>query len=280
MRINIPQKLIKYKEHIKTSTFKVIYSQRFSFLKIGSTAKNDTFRELYLCYNPYDVDVKFDINYFKSDKNIYKLYPPNVNVKSGEVFAFMVFSTQKSTLEFDIDILMYNKKNKINNLINEINKKNNIIDLDLVVEEYDEEINSTIILDNLEQEEKSSINNLDIEATQYLGKSIPNFPKEGQVIYEKYKLTYNDIKVKLEEISYKKNKYIFILNVINTNLNKNYKINGMNLKILDKKLKKLINIKMEIKMKKYSMKQVSFAISENELKNFMISDIKIDVVVY
>ncbi len=282
MRINIPQKISQYKQHIKESSSKIAYSQRFSFVKIGSMYKNETYRELYICYNPYDIQIKFDINHFNKDKNIYKLYPAVISVKPKEIFSFMIFSTEKSELEFDKDTLLHNQKNRINKLLNDLNKQNNLIDLDIIKEDYDPNINATIMIDRSEiekTEKETMIDKINVDKTQYLGEILKSAKKESKV-YEDYNPEYEDIKVKLENLSYEKHKYKFDLSFVNINVAKSYQIKGIKIVILDKNLKKIIKINHKIKLKNYTMKKISFDIEEEKLKEFMINDIKIDVEVY
>lgn len=279
MRINIPIKLQKYKDHIKKSSFQIVYNKNFSFLKIASNFKDNTYKELYLCYNPYNTNIVFDINNFKNDKEIYKLYPQIVNVPNNEVFAFMVFSTAKSELDFNSDTLIYNKKNKIKELLKEINQKNKVIDPSIIIEEYKEDINSTMMLDNVDAKTILEVDKYNINKTQYLGDYLNIGDLQEQTTgYKHYVPESGNVKVKLKDISYSKKKYLFTITLINNSISENYFISKIKVNLFDKVSKETVEIKKEINLKKYSQKDMDFSIEENVLKDFSLNDVKVDVV--
>lgn len=279
MRINIPTKLQKYKEHIKKSSFQIVYNKNFSFLKIASNFKDNTYKELYLCYNPYNTNIVFDINNFKTDKDIYKLYPQIVNVPNNEVFAFMVFSTAKSELEFDLESLIYNKKNKIKDLLSEMNQKNKIIDTKIIIEEYNDNINATMMLDQETEKSVVKIEKYNLNKTQYLGEYLDIDKLQNETIgYKQYLPGNPNVKVKLKNIAFNKKKYLFTLTFINNSISENYFIRKTKVNLFDKINKEVVEVNKKISLKKHSQKDMDFMVDEKLLKDFSLNDVKVDVV--
>ncbi len=278
MRINIPVKLEKYKEHIKKSSFKIVYRKNFSFLKIGSVFKDDSYKELYLCYNPYNTNITFDINSFKNDIQIYKLYPQIINVPNHEVYAFMVFSTSETDLEFNMDSLIYNKKSNIKNMLNKISEKNHIFDSQLIVEEFTDEVNSTMMLDDNNSILRKGVEKVNIDKTQNIGNAVDvEKLKEETILYSKIEKNKHDIKVKLKNVSYNKKRYHFVITLINNSISENYEIQKIYVNLFDKANKETVEINQKITLRKYSQKDFEFFIREESLQHFNLKDVKVDV---
>ncbi len=279
MRINIPFKLLKYKEHLKDSSYNIAFNTSFTFYKVGVMEKEDTFRELYLCYNPYNTNIKFDINHFSSDKKIYKLYPPVIDVPSKEMFTFMVFSTSKSELEFDKSTLIYNQKSRITSTFKRLTQKHMNNDLEIVKEEFNPNISPTIVLD---KDKLGKINNLVKVKNITISKQQPidakvKLKKVKNLI--KYDQGSRRIQVKLENISYKKDLYLFDLTFYNKE-EEDYLVKGFRVRIFDKNSKKVALIKQDLEFYTNSKRQVSLEIKENELEGLLIGDAKIDVEIF
>ncbi len=279
MRINIPFKLLKYKDHLKDSSYNIAFNTSFTFYKVGVMEKEDTFRELYLCYNPYNTNIKFDINHFSSDKKIYKLYPPVIDVPSKEMFTFMVFSTSKSELEFDKSTLIYNQKSRITSTFKRLTQKHMRNDLEIVKEEFNPNISPTIVLDNEQIENLNKlvkIKNINVSKMQPIDNNIKLEKVKKFVAYEKGS---RRIHVKLENISYKKDLYVFDLIFYNKEP-EDYLIKGFRVRFFDKNSKKVVLINENIEFFTNSKREISITIKENELKGLLIGDAKIDVEIF
>ncbi len=279
MRINIPFKLLKYKDHLKDSSYNIAFNTSFTFYKVGVMEKEDTFRELYLCYNPYNTNIKFDINHFSSDKKIYKLYPPVIDVPSKEMFTFMVFSTSKSELEFDKSTLIYNQKSRITSTFKRLTQKHMSNDLEIVKEEFNPNISPTIVLDREKIEKNNKLvklKNINISKMQVINPKVKLEKVKDFVDYEKGS---RRIQVKLENISYKKDLYIFDLTFYNNEL-EDYLIKGFRIRFFDKNSKKVALINENIEFFTNSKREISITIKENELKGLLIGDAKIDVEIF
>ncbi len=279
MRINIPYKLLKYKDHLKNSSYNIAFNTSFTFYKVGVMEKEDTFRELYLCYNPYNTNIKFDINHFSSDKKIYKLYPPVVDVPSKEMFTFMVFSTSKSELEFDKSTLIYNQKSRIASTFKRLTQKHMNNDLEIIKEDFNPNISPTIVLDDEKIEKYSNkvkIKSINISKAQAIDPKIKINKVKDFVAYEKGS---RRIQVKLENIAYKKSIYVFDLTFYNKE-QEDYLVKGFRVRFFDKNSKKVVLINEDIEFVSNSKREISITIKEKELEGLLIGDAKIDVEIF
>ncbi len=279
MRINIPFKLLKYKEHLKNSSYNIAFNTSFTFYKVGVMEKEDTFRELYLCYNPYNTNIKFDINHFSSDKKIYKLYPPIIDVPSKEMFTFMVFSTSKSELEFDKSTLIYNQKSRISSTFKRLTQKHMNNDLEIIKEDFNPNISPTIVLDDQKIEKyKDEINvkSINISKAQAIDSKIKLQKIKDFITYEKGS---RRIQVKLENITYNKGMYTFDLIFYNKE-EEDYLIKGFKVRFFDKSSKKVAIINEDLKFVTNSKRSISIVIKEKELEGLLIGDAKIDVEIF
>ncbi len=279
MRINIPFKLLKYKEHLKNSSYNIAFNTSFTFYKVGVMEKEDTFRELYLCYNPYNTNIKFDINHFSSDKKIYKLYPPIIDVPSKEMFTFMVFSTSKSELEFDKSTLIYNQKSRISSTFKRLTQKHMNNDLEIIKEDFNPNISPTIVLDDQEIEkykDKINVKNINISKAQAIDSKKKLQKIKDFITYEKGS---RRIQVKLDNITYNKGMYTFDLIFYNKE-EEDYLIKGFKVRFFDKSSKKVAIINEDLKFVTNSKRSISIVIKEKELEGLLIGDAKIDVEIF
>ncbi len=279
MRINIPFKLLKYKDHLKESSYNIAFNTSFTFYKVGVMEKEDTFRELYLCYNPYNTNIKFDINHFSSDKKIYKLYPPVIDVPSKEMFTFMVFSTSKSELEFDKSTLIYNQKSRIASTFKRLTKKHMSNNLDIIKEEFNPNISPTIVIDKDKIDKYNNlvkVKNINISKMQSID---PNFKLDKVKRYVTYQKDSRRIQIKLENILYKKDVYIFELLFINKE-GEDYLFKGFSMRFFDKNSKRVAIINNDVELINNSKRSISITIKEKELEGLLVGDAKIDVEIF
>lgn len=279
MRINIPVKLLKYKEHLKESSYNIAFNRNFTFHKVGITEKEGTFRELYLCYNPYSTNIKLDINHFSANKKIYKLYPPIIEVPSKEMFTFMVFSTTKSGLEFDESTLIYNQKTRISSSLKRLEEKHLKNNIDIIKEEFNPNVSPTIVIDKEDMEKynkKIGVKNISVSKLVPINSDGKLIKVDKYIAYEKGSRRIN---VKLKNISYKKTNYNFEMLFLNQE-DEDYLIQGFNVRVFDKNLKKEIQIKKEIDFLSKSKREISFSVKEKDLERFLIDDTKIDVEIF
>lgn len=280
MRINIPKKLERYKDNIKEFSEQIIFSKSISLIRVGGSQKDNHYKEIYLCFNPYSTTIKLDINHFAKDKNIYKMHPQVLNIPSNEVFAFIIFASKGTQLHIDEDYILFHKKQRIAQLINQINSKNQEENLDILIEEYNPEINSTLLLDdiNLIKNKSTEVSGVDFDKTQHFDDFDPR--KEiSDFDYVNSNSENENITVKLDKLEYGNisKKYKIIIEFINKAEEENYEVNGFTINLYDKENKHAYQIDKEIKLKCRSKKKVSFSLDKNIFEEFIIQDLKIKV---
>lgn len=272
MRINIPIKLERYKEHIKDCSYKISYASTFSLIKIASSKKENTYKELYIGFNPYNSDISLNINSFSREKDIYKIYPTFVKVHSGEISAFMIFSTSESALSLDESTMLYHQKQEINLFIKKISQKNNIMEEKIIVEDHDLDINSTLLLDDINLEVLENIADLEQDYTQHLNKS--NFMAQANESTKKEE----NIKVALKKIISSKKNYKFSILIKNINGNIDYDLDNIKINFYDKESKKTVELNRKIVLKRNSQKEIFFSMQRDVFDSFNLQDLEIKVV--
>lgn len=276
MRINIPSKLEKHKELIKKYSERLVHSQKLELICIGGNQKENHYKEIYLCYNPYSTSIKLDINHFNKDKNIYKMYPPSIKIPPKEVFAFLTVSSEKKLLLIDEEYLLFYKKQRINQLINEISSLNKKEDLEIFIEEYNPEINSTLLIDEISNPSNKIIKKLELDKTQHLEDFDPDKLEEE---FKYIRSNPDNINVKLNNLEYNPltKKHKIVIEFINKSETENYEILGFIINLYDKENKHGYQIRKKIKLKHLSKKKVSFSLDKHVFDNFIIQDLKIKV---
>lgn len=264
MRINIPTKLEKYKEHIKKSSYKIAFSNDIRMMRIGNSDKENNFKQLYICYNPYNVDINLDINHFDMSKYVYKIYPKNITIPAKEISTFLLFTSKNNVVSIDNEVVLHSMKQKIKKILSDIEiKSNQNQDIVITIDDKDYNSDSTMLLD--EQIKENDIENIDLDGKKINSKNVSDL------------LNKSDIDIELEKISTTDKVYKFDISIKNKSQIDKYNIEKIYLNAYDKNKKEVFNLNSEFNIKPNTSINLSFEIEKEKFKDFIIKDLKIKV---
>lgn len=297
MRINIPKKLSKHKDYIKEKSEVFVHAKNLSMFKVAESQGNGQYKEVYLIYNPFATSIKLDINHFKSEKDVYKMYPSTISVPAREVYAFIVFSSQPISLDLDVEYLLFRKKQEISASLKNLSNRFIGEELHVIVEEFDVDVNSTMLLDDYIPADQKLVN-LEVEKTQDLKRLQNEIRKLRQEKYgddlnagedtvEPEEMSYDRVVAEKSELestlkgfTYLKNedRYKLVVQFTNRSLTTNYEIKGFTVALLDKDHKQEFLVEDTVRIKKASRKKAVLFLDGEYVETLNMKDLKVKII--
>ncbi len=244
MYLQVPVKLERYIDEIKSQTKRLTDRKKVTLLQIGKSKTNETYKIMMLVYNPYSNPIHITPNLFTSEHSIYKMYPSEFKIGADTVSAFVLFTTKDVKISINEEQLLNNIKSEIETVLRQSNYYENTME--------QIEVHQVLKINPLE---------LQLDQTINLGESIDKqfdtitfTSKEEQYV----SIAFNDI-IETEKAS------AIELNIINKDEIRNILINGLNLKLSDRVHKMHIAIEQPIMLKAASSKNVRIYVNKIEL---------------
>ncbi len=244
MYLQVPIKLERYINEIKSQTKMLMDKKKVTLLQIGKSEKNTTYKLMMLIYNPYNNPIHITANLFTSENSIYKMYPSEFKIGADTVSAFVLFTTKDVKVNINEEQLLSNIKSEIETILNKS---------ELVKEEMEQiEVHQVLKVDPLDFELDKTINlsediYLDVETVKFTS------------IEEK------NIIINYTGIIETKTSSAIELSIVNKDVTKNILIQGINLKLSDRVHKMHIAVEQPILLKAASSKNVKIYVNKLEM---------------
>ncbi len=259
MHIEIPNSLLKYKADITEHSKVLEEFDKIALKLVGQTKNDNVYKELYIIYNPHMNDLKININSFKFGKDVYKMHPSEFVVSTGDVQAFLIFSTNDRPLQIDDSIVTYEYKTAIEGSINGLVKKYKL------QSEYKKP-----------QAKIELVKQPDISNTIALTQNLPPINNE---FVKLRKENQNNIKLHIKSVKQKGDKKLvncIIKNVCSTD---NLIIEHIKIRFLDEQCELKVNMHHTIRLKAKSYKEIAFTVDASKFKNINVNKAKIRVLI-
>ncbi len=244
MYLQIPVKLERYIDEIKSQTKRLTDKKKLTLLQIGKSKTNETYKLMMLIYNPYSNPIHITPNLFASENSIYKMYPSEFKIGADTVSAFVLFTTKDVKVNINEEQLLSNIKSEIETSLN----RHKLFDTNF--EQI--EVHQVLKVDPLDFQLDKTINlneniNMDAETIKFT------------ITEEK------NIDISFSGIIETNSSSALELNITNKDLTRNILVNGLNLKLSDKMHKMHIAIEQPIMLKAASSKKVRIYVNKLEL---------------
>ncbi len=117
MFLQVPIKLERYINEIKRNSIRFNGVNQIALLPIGKTKTGETFKQMFMIYNPYQEAIRITPNFFLSSNKIYKMYPSEFELGADTVSAFVLFITEDVKVHINDAELLSNLKGEISTLL-------------------------------------------------------------------------------------------------------------------------------------------------------------------
>ncbi len=258
MHIEIPNNLLRYKNDIEIHANELLKQKVISLKLVGQTKSENAYKELYIMHNPHMNNLSINLNCFNSNKDVFKMYPSEFVIESGNIQAFLVVSQNDIQLQLDDSIVAYEYKTEIERSITNLVKKYQL------QSEY-KKPKAKIEL----------VKDPDISKTIALTSNLSSFDEE---FYKLKKDNKSNIKFHIKSV--KKKNDSEIVNCIVKNTSKtNLIIEHIKIRFLDEENELIVNMHKPIKLKGRTLKNINLSIPNSKFSDININRASIRVLI-
>ncbi len=260
MFLQIPVKLERYINEIKKNAVRFKGASQISLLPIGKTKNGETYKLMFMIYNPYQEAIRITPNFFLSANKIYKMYPSEFELGADTVSAFVLFLTEDVKVHINELELISNIKGEINSLLEnskymESETKQVEIHQVLKIDPLEVDVDHTISLDAI------NLNNFEVETVDF-------------------KTSDNEfINTELIKIIKEEKSNALELSVANNCSEYNFKIKGVSLKLDDGEHKLHVTADEALVLKAQSKKNIRIYVNKIEFGLLNQEKMKIKVTI-
>ncbi len=254
MYLQVPVKLERYINEIKRSATRFNGMSQIALLSIGKSKNGETYKQMFMIYNPYQEKIKITPNFFTSSNKVYKMYPSEFELGADTISAFVLFMSEDVNITINENELLSNIRGEITEQLN-LSKFHNI-DSEQV------EIHRVHKIEPINVEFDKT---MDLKELMTTNVSTVNFKNSDREMMD---ITLNDI------VNTEISSAIEII-INNKSENYNYRIKGINLKIDDGDYKIHVSVEENIVIKALTQKKMR--IDVNKLEFSLIDQEKMQI---
>ncbi len=259
MYLNIPVKLESYVSVIKEQTRFLKDDDKITLLKLGTTKSDDTFKLMYLIYNPFPITMHFDCNSFSPVGKIYKIYPSNLAISPKTAYAFVAFVSNCEEITLNEDVIVKGLRQNISGRVQKLNSN------------FENEF---------EESRMFEVDPASVEVDKTVMLNPKNKSNEDDYIYTKYTPKFEEyVIVSLDSVDTFDNELKLNVKFQNKHEDLNFEMNGFRLKMEDYSSKIIINAKEKFNVKSQTTKIVSVYVNYKEFEKINLENMKIKITI-